>query len=201
MALLGGLILVALVVLVVASVAGRALNGLAHTDLVAGRAPGFAAWLLGTGIGPVDGDFELLEAGVAVAIFACLPLCQFVGGHATVDVFTARLPMRAQRLLIAFWETVLAGAIVLIGVRLYAGLQGKLSNGETTFLLQFPVWWAYAASLAACVTAMITGAVCALLRWLELIDGTDLLPDPGLVPSPGSESVENSVSDEPATLR
>ena len=91
--------------------------------------------------------------------------------------------------------------VVVVTWRLIVGTLDKADNGETTFLLQFPVWWAYAASLAACVTAMITGVVCALLRWLELIDGTDLLPDPGLVPSPGSESVANSVSDEPATLR
>jgi len=179
MAVLGGLILMALIVLVVMSVAGRALNGLGHTDLVERWVPGFGRWLLGTGVGPLDGDFEVLEAGVAVAIFACLPLCQFVGGHATVDLFTDRLPSRLQRALIAFWESVLAAVIVLIGLRLYAGLLGKLDNGETTFLLQFPVWWAYAASLAACATAMLTGVVCALLRWVELIGERDALPIDG----------------------
>jgi len=179
MAVLGGLILIALVVLVVASVAGRALNGLGHSALVERWVPGLGHWLLGTGVGPIDGDYEVLEAGVAVAIFACLPLCQFVGGHATVDLFTSRLPVRVQRLLIAFWETVLAAAIVLIGIRLYAGLQGKMSNGETTFLLQFPVWWAYAASLAACATAMLVGIVCAALRWVELFTGTAQLPPHG----------------------
>lgn len=176
-ALLGGALLCALIVLVVASVVGRALNTLGHAQWFETLVPGLATALLATGVGPIDGDFEMLEAGIAVVIFAALPLCQYVGGHARVDLVTQRLPATLERWLIAFWELVLAVAIVLIGLQLFRGLQGKLSNGETTFILQFPVWWGYAASFAACTVAMVLSVACAVARVLEAALGRAWLPD------------------------
>jgi TRAP-type C4-dicarboxylate transport system permease small subunit len=79
-------------------------------------------------------------------VFAFLPICQLRAGHATVDIFTSGLPDTANRVLLAIWEVLAAAVLALIAWRLGAGLASKLGNGETTFLLQFPVWWAYAAS-------------------------------------------------------
>ncbi len=61
--------------------------------------------------------------------------------------------------------------------RLYAGMEGKMSNGETTFLLQFPVWWAYAASFVAAVAASIVGIYCAIARVLDVVTGRSHLPN------------------------
>jgi hypothetical protein len=47
-----------------------------------------------TTFGPVKGDFEVVEAGIAFSIFAFLPICQLHGGHATVDIFTNLMPKR-----------------------------------------------------------------------------------------------------------
>ena len=58
----------------------------------------------------------------------------------------------------------MALVILLITWRLFAGMQDKLRYGETTFLLQFPVWWAYAACLAAACIACIVSLYCAVLR-------------------------------------
>ena len=154
-AVVGGLVLSALVVLTAISTLGRGLNALAHSAFLETRAPGLAAALLDLGVGPILGDFELVEAGVAFAVFSFLPVCQLHRAHARVDVFTRFLPPALERALIAFWEIVLTGAILLIAWRLYAGLEGKFRNGETTFLLQFPVWWAYAASFAAALVACL----------------------------------------------
>jgi len=176
MALLGGLVLSALVVLVCVSVAGRGGNTFGHWDWLEGVAPGFAAAIIGSGIGPVNGDFELVESGIAFAIFAFLPLCQLHSGHATVDVFTAHLPKRLNMALIAFWEVMLAAVIVLITWRLFAGLQSKFGNGETTYILQFPVWWAYAASFVAALVASVVAVYCAVARWLELLSGRQFMP-------------------------
>ena len=178
-AVLGGLVLVALVVLICVSIAGRSGNSLLHSDPVAGLLPGLSKRLLDAGVGPVDGDFELVEAGIAFAIFAFLPICQLRAGHATVDVFTGLLPAGAQRAVVAFWELVLSGAIVLITVQLYAGLQGKLGNGQTTYLLQFPVWWAYAASFAAAAVASVVAAYCAAARLAAAFTGRDALAGEG----------------------
>ena len=58
----------------------------------------------------------------------------------------------------------MALVILLITWRLFAGMQDKLRYGETTFLLQFPVWWAYAACLGAACIACIVSLYCAALR-------------------------------------
>ena len=179
MAVLGGLVLTVLIALVCLSVLGRGGNTFGHSDFLTGIAPGFADWLIATGIGPITGDFELVEAGIAFAIFAFLPLCQLYGGHATVDIFTSKLPTRLNAMLIAFWEVVLAAAILLIAWRLFEGMQDKMRFGETTFLLQFPVWWAYAASFAAAVVAALVAVYCAVARVLEATTAGVYLPRRG----------------------
>lgn len=176
MALLGGFVLTALVALTCVSVLGRGLNAFGHSDFVETTLPGFGEWLIGTGVGPILGDYELVQAGIAFAIFAFLPICQLHGGHATVDVFTNMMPKKINRFIIVFWEVLLTIVLVLISWRLYEGLAGKMRNGETTFLLQFPIWWAYAASFAASLAAAIVGIYCACARVAGLITGGHYLP-------------------------
>ncbi|HSG56409.1 MAG TPA: TRAP transporter small permease, partial [Paracoccaceae bacterium] len=105
-----------------------------------------------------------------------LPVCQLYGAHATVDIFTARLPARANRVIAAFWEVVLSAVIVLIVWRLYGGLERYYGNGETTLFLQFPVWWSYAASFAAGLIACIVAVYCAVIRIAEAMRGRPILP-------------------------
>ncbi len=175
-AIIGGMVLTALVILTCVSVLGRGLNTLGHSELLIGAAPGLAEWLIATGVAPITGDFELVEAGIAFAIFAFLPICQLYGGHATVDVFTALLSTRKNRVIRSFWEVVLSAIILLITWRLYVGMMDKMAYGETTFLLQFPVWWSYAASLVAAVIASVVAIYCAAARVLNLLTGRQYLP-------------------------
>src|SRR6056297_130543 len=179
MAILGGVVLTALVLLTCVSVLGRGLNSMGHSDWLTTLSQGVADGLIATGVGPVTGDFELVEAGIAFSIFAFLPICQLYAGHATVDVFTSRLSDRANAWLVAFWDVVLALAILLITWRLSAGLADKYANGETTFLLQFPVWWSYAASFMAALVASVTAIYCSLGRVTLAATGRSILPDPG----------------------
>jgi hypothetical protein len=181
MAIIGGLVLTALIVLTSVSVLGRGGNTFGHSDFLNSIAPGLAEALINTGIGPVKGDFELVEAGIAFAIFAFLPLCQLHGGHATVDVFTSFLRPRINRFLIAFWEVVLTLIIILISWRLFAGLQSKMGNGEITYILQFPVWYGYFASFAASLVSVLIGIYSAGARVYELVSGRAVLPNGGAV--------------------
>lgn len=167
MAALGGTVLTLLILLTCVSIAGRLLNGGLHSDLMQTAAPGFANWAIGIGIGPVNGDFELVEAGVAFAIFAFLPLCQITAGHASVDVFANMFSKGTNRFMRMVTEAVFAAVLVLIAVQLAGGMLSKLKNGETSFLLQFPIWWAYAASLFAATVAAIVGVYMALVRIYE----------------------------------
>lgn len=172
-ALIGGLVLCLLVVLTTVSVVGRGLNTLGHSGLLP---EGLGDALIASGVGPVTGDFELVEAGIAFAIFSFLPFCQLHGGHATVDIFTQGLPVKANRWIMAFWEVVLTLVIWLITVRLFAGLMGKYGNGETTFLLQFPVWWAYTGAFSAAVVASVVAAYCAFGRVATAATGRPFMP-------------------------
>lgn len=177
MAVLGGLVLTALILLTCASILGRLLNTLFHGAFMQGLAPGFSTWMLATGVGPVNGDYELVEAGVAFAIFAFLPLCQITAGHASVDIFTNFLPERANAFLRMLVEIAFAAVLVLISWRLYDGMIAKMRYGETSFLLQFPVWWAYAASLFGSVVAALVGVYMAAVRTVEFFTGRILVRD------------------------
>lgn len=152
-AVLGGLVLIVLIVLVTLSIIGRFL-----------------------GLGEIKGSYEVLEAGVAFAIFAFFPVCQLYGDHATVDVFTSGLRPRALGALRAFWEIVLAATIVFLTFRLADGMMRYVNNGETTLFLEFPVWWSYAASVVAATVASITAIYCACARVAEAALGRAILP-------------------------
>lgn len=175
-ALLGGTVLTVLIVLVCASILGRILNSILHSDLVQSALPGVAGALLATGIGPVNGDFEIVEAGMAFAIFAFLPLCHLRVGHASVDVFTNTLSDRVNRILRMVIDIAFAAVMVLIAVQLFAGMASKFRSGQTTLLLQFPVWWSYAACMAGAAAAAVIAIFIALVRVQEYAQGRDLLP-------------------------
>lgn len=158
-ALIGGVVLATLILMTSLSIVGRA----------------FSAF----GLGPVPGDFEIVEAGIAFCVFAFLPLAQLHGGHATVDLFTAGLPTQVNRVLLALWEALMAATVALIAWRLFAGAESKFSNGETSLLLQFPIWWAYAACLFPAAVAVIVALWSAFDRLRGALTGRDSRPISG----------------------
>lgn len=177
MALLGGIVLTGLIILACISILGRSLITVANSDWIEVIAPTFGHWLAATSIGPVVGDFELIEAGIAFTIFAFLPVCQLQGSHAVVDVFTNLMPASVNRFLVALWEVVMAIVILVIAWRLFVGMSDKIQNGQTTFMLQFPVWWAFAASFIAAVVAALISLYCAIARVSGVIESVDTFPD------------------------
>ena len=110
---------------------------------------------------------------MAFAIFAFLPLCQITRGHASVDIFTSRMPDILNRIIGVLVDFTFAAVLILIAHRLHAGMLDKMAYNETTYLIQFPIWWAYAASLGAAVVAALVAVYVALAR----VSG--YLPDPG----------------------
>lgn len=185
MAYVGGAVLSALVGIVVLSVIGRELNGMLHGDFFQNTMKGFADALLDfripgiwgdIKIGPFNGDYEIVEAGMAFTIFSFLPLAHITGAHATVDVFTQKLSERQNRILTLVIDVVFAVVLVIIAVQLYQGTLSKHKSGQTTFLLQFPIWWAYALSLVGAVIAAIVSVYLALMRIAEAATGRRLVP-------------------------
>jgi TRAP-type C4-dicarboxylate transport system permease small subunit len=137
-AMAGGAVLIAALVVTVVSIVGRA--------------------LIFAGLGPIPGDFELVESGTAFAVLAFMPLCQFHRGHVTVDLFLTRAGRRPNALIDVVTNLLMTGAAGVITWRLFVGMLDKRSYGETTFILQFPLWWSYAAALLG---AAVFTLVCA----------------------------------------
>lgn len=161
----GGLVLIAIALITVASITGRALIGL--------------------GLGPITGDFELVEAGCAVAIFAFLPWCQLKRGHVTVDIFVDRLPSRPHALTGLIGDALIALAAGVIFWRLWLGFGEKFPYGsdalrenlgmgykpffpETTYELELPVWIPYALAVTGAAVFLLVAlyTVWRSLNWV-----------------------------------
>lgn len=177
--MLGGLVLTFLIFMTCASIAGRSINSILNSDFLQSAIPDIANALLAVGLGPINGDFELVEAGLAFAVFLFIPLCQLEGAHASVDIFTSRLPLRINQKLQLLIDIAFAAALVLIAVKLFEGMQSKRNSGETTLLLQYPIWWAYGLSLLGAIIAALVGIYIAAMRLVEVTTGKHILPADG----------------------
>jgi TRAP-type C4-dicarboxylate transport system permease small subunit len=117
------------------------------------------------GLGGVRGDFEFVQMGVALIVFAFMPWCQARRGNVMVDSFTTRLPPRFQAALDALWEVVFAGMMALIAWRLGAGALEAARSSTTTMVLLLPIAPAIAAcAILAGFTALIAFAM-AIVRF------------------------------------
>ena len=141
-AILGGLMLALLMVMVVLSVSGRALVPL--------------------GLGPVPGDFELVEVGTAVAVFLFLPWCYLRGGHASVDLLYERFAPSVRWAVTTLSDLLMLALWVVLTERLYEGMQEKREYMETTFILLMPIWWGY----ALCLVGGVIGCLAYLAKVL-----------------------------------
>jgi TRAP-type C4-dicarboxylate transport system permease small subunit len=141
-ALAGGVILVALTLMSVASVAGRA--------------------LLGT---PVPGDFELVQIGCGAAIAAFLPYCQLRRGNIIVDFFTARAGRRVQGALDTFGALLLALVMAVLAWRTAVGMVAVRAGGEVSMIVGFPIWIGYAAIVPSLALATVAALFTARESW------------------------------------
>jgi TRAP-type C4-dicarboxylate transport system permease small subunit len=137
-AIFGGCLSIATATLVTVSVLGR--------------------WL---GFGSINGDFELVQMGVALSVFCFLPLSQARRGNIMVDTFTTWLPARVQRAIDAFWDFVYAGFMALIAWCLMNGARDAVASGLNSTMLGVPLWPVFAATvvlvLLLVATAIDTG--------------------------------------------
>ena len=147
LALAGGILMLALAVLVTVSVLKR--------------------WLTTQG---VPGDFELMQIGLALAVFAFMPWCQLRGGNLFVDTFTDRLPPGLQRRLDGLWTLVYAAVAAAIAVMMAAGAVETLANGTRSMVLGVPLGW----------PIMVAAVLAAWLTWVVLVTALRAFraPDP-----------------------
>ncbi len=164
LAYFGGTVLAAIAVVTVVSIIGRA--------------------LLAFGLGPIKGDFEIVEIGCAIAVFSFLPLAQLRRAHVTVDIFVSALPARVQAFLGLLGDFLIALAAFVILWRLWLGFGEKFPYGseslraflgfgpkpffaEMSYELEIPMWIPYGLCLIGAfmffVTALYT--VWRALNW------------------------------------
>ena len=142
-ALCGGVLVCALATLVTASVALR--------------------WATGM---PVPGDFEFVQMGTALAVFAFLPFCQTERANIVVDAFTTRLSDRARERIDAAWDVVYALMMGAIGWAMWPGVVDAWRSGEETMVARLALWPALAAStaLVALLAVAALAAAAVVLR-------------------------------------
>lgn len=159
-AIAGGLMLTIVVVIVVASVIGRA--------------------LIPFGLSAVPGDFEIVQFGVLFAIFSALPLTQYLRGHADVSILVDHLPLRAVVVVEFIMDVLMLCATVFIVWRFGAGMIDKYGNREMTFILHVPVWWTYAAGMVGAVCMVIVSVYCVVRSFVNAISRNPVKPEVGL---------------------
>lgn len=135
-ALVGGFLLLAVVLVTAVSLAGNILLGQ-----------------------PVPGDFEIVEVGVAVAVFAFLPYCQLTDANVTADIFTAGANRFWQSVFVLFASAVALCFSAVLLWRMWFGLLDFRTYEEVTTIYQFPLWMAYVPILASLALLVLASLV------------------------------------------
>ncbi len=138
-AIAGGVLLLAVVLVNVASVVGR----------IFGQ--------------PFPGDFELTEMGVAIAAFSFLPYCQLSNANVTADIFTAKASERWIAVFRLVASIVALRFALLLAWRMFYGMADQRTYGYTTAILQVPIWWAY----VPCLVSLVLLAAASLITSAE----------------------------------
>lgn len=161
-AIVGGVLLSAAGVLTVVSVLGRYL---------------FDA--------PIAGDFELVEAGTAIAVFSFLPYCQMVKGNVIVDFFTAGARPGLRCAMDAFGAALFTGIAGLLVWRLAEGGHDFYVTDEQTVILEIPRFY-YFYAIVPCLALL--ALACAWSVWRSVQQARGRLPDDGPGPGQGASS-------------
>ena len=131
----GGIILVALALMTLASVIGRAF--FSH---------------------PIQGDIELVQLGCAVCVASFLPYTQFQKANIIVDFFTANSSETSKNWMDGLGTLILTVSFALITWRLSLGCITVKENAETSMLMSVPIWIPYALMLPGLALTTIVGA-------------------------------------------
>lgn len=119
-ALTGGIIMILLALVTVASIIGRSLFGFS-----------------------IEGDYELVEVGLAISIFLFLTECQVKKGHIIVDFFTVALAKRKIYFLDATGNLLFTLVAALLTWQLGLGGLDSYQYLEQSMILEIPIWIAY----------------------------------------------------------
>jgi TRAP-type C4-dicarboxylate transport system permease small subunit len=144
-ALLGGLVLVALVLMTAAS---------AVSNLLFRK--------------PFPGDFEIVKHGIAIAAFAFLPYCQLTQSNVTVDVFTDRMSDRAKAVMVLVASLIAAATAIVLFRQMWFGMLDYIRYGEAMVSVPIKLWTAFPPALVSLALLLVAAAITAGESWLKI---------------------------------
>lgn len=104
---------------------------------------------------PIQGDIELTQFGIALAISLALPWCQWQRANIIVDFFTQNSSPQRQHFLDACGAILIAAMYALLAWRTTVGAISVKEASETTMILGLPMYWAYVSLAPGLVLAAI----------------------------------------------
>lgn len=110
----------------------------------------------------IPGDFEYVQMGTAIAVFAFLPLCQLRRGNIVVDTFSASWPPRLRAVVDALWDLAYAGIMALLAYCLLRGAWDTKASGTASMVMGIPIW---PAVLACAVLCAFLSLVCVVTAY------------------------------------
>src|SRR5262245_18862464 len=156
LALAGGVLLLGIMLLSTFSVIGRSLPEL--LGAVALQVPRLG----------INGDIELEQMALAVAVFAFLPLCQLQRSNVLVSFFTKNLPVRHRAKFDLAANVLFLALAIAIAWQLLQGTFDKVGNADTSMVLRIPEWIPYALALPSAWLLVLVTAYTVGRSWTEI---------------------------------
>ena len=144
-AVIGGLMLLAIVLVTTANAGAFTLDRLAR--------------LFGATVSGLPGYEDFVRLAVSAAALMLLPYCQLRRGHVAVDLFVRGLPARVRRRLDAATALAMAALALFLAYWMTVGLAETRADGVLSRVLGWPEWPFY---LPGIVSLLLWAAVAGL---------------------------------------
>ncbi|GAA0238954.1 TRAP transporter small permease [Marinomonas primoryensis] len=86
----------------------------------------------------IDGAVEITQLGLAVMVFAQMPVMTWRGGHVVVDLLDSVLGKRVIKVLGIFSVFIISTSFYFLAIRIYQLAERSLRRGEVTEYLGLP---------------------------------------------------------------
>ena len=134
-ALLGGLVLLAIVLVTVANVGAFGLDRIAR--------------LFGGSVAGLPGYEDFVRLAVSAAALMLFPYCQLRRGHLAIDLFVGLTSRRVQRLFDVVWPAATAALALFLAYWMLLGMAETRADGALSRVLGWPEWPFYLPGIAS----------------------------------------------------
>lgn len=136
-ALLGGVLLMAIVLVTTLNVGAFSLDR--------------AARLMGTSVSGLPGYEDFVRLAISAVALMFFPYCQLRRGHVNVDLFAQHFPSPVRRALDVLWLVVTAAVALGLAGYMVQGLQESRSDHVVSPVLGWPEWPFYAPGIVSLI--------------------------------------------------